>query len=138
MERTQTATLADNLPSNGRNLSSEKELVRAYSTLALAESGELHEVVVARCWMARRSDGASPVYAAVWLHGGGRYGSGRGIARGYGYHKASAAIAGAFDSAGVKLAQPIDGVGDQAIRDAMEATARAMGYVGALLTVEHA
>lgn len=65
---------------------------------------------------------------SVWIHsrGNGTYGRGQGEAGGGGYHKASAALANALDDAGVLLSQRIYGVGDQAMRDACEATARAV------------
>ena len=58
-----------------------------------------------------------------------------GRATGYGYHKASAALQAAFDSAGVGITlagapASISGLGEAAMRDALEAVARAAGAVG--------
>ena len=53
------------------------------------------------------------------------YCSGHGKAGGYGYHKESAALQEAIESAGIKLRSPIDGAGDSAVRGAMEAINRA-------------
>src|SRR5690606_3065831 len=93
------------------------------------------ELAQARFWMARRSDGASPVYCSVWTYREGRHTAGHGRARGYGYHRQSAALAAALDSAGITLAEPIDGRGDGAMRDALLAVGVAMGYDAAALAV---
>ena len=120
-----TATLPRAARSNGKNLSPQKELISAMSAVAVI-NGKIHEVVVARWYMARKSDGASPVYASIWVYGAGHNISGHGRATGYGYHKASAALSDAIDSAGIVLSERIDGVGEGAIRRALEAIARAI------------
>jgi hypothetical protein len=66
------------------------------------------------------------VTACVWVSSGERYGAGSGYASGYGYHKASAAAGSAIESAGIRLSKRIDGVGDDAIRQAVEAIATAI------------
>ena len=66
-------------------------------------------------------------YACLWVHCEGFYASGSDYAGGYGYHRPSAAAQGAFQSAGITLAEPIDGRGDDVIRDAMAALADYMG-----------
>ena len=90
------------------------------------------QVVDARFWMGR-SNSASVVYCSIWIHGNGFECSGRGQAGGYGYHKPSAAFAAAVGSAGIQLAKPVDGVGDSAVRDAIETIGQAMGYRGKML-----
>ena len=133
-----TATLPSAARSNGKNLSPEKELVSAMGAVALI-NGKMREVVVARWYMARKSDGASPVYASIWAYGAGFDISGHGRATGYGYHKASAALSTALDSAGIVLSEPIAGVGEGAIRRALEAVARAIaGDAAKILIVSHA
>lgn len=99
--------------------------------------------IVARWYMSRSGDGASPVYCSVWISTrDGRWLSGRGTAGGYGYCKKSAAFAEALSSAGVELtsmhtdslgkrkrkATHIGGAGESAIRAAMDAVACAAGY----------
>ncbi len=59
--------------------------------------------------------------------GSARYGFGR--AGGYGYCKASAALADAIDKAGIGLSEPIDGRGEQAMRGALVAIAHAAGWL---------
>lgn len=119
---------------NGRMMDGEKEQVAAMTVVAFRK-GKFEEPVTARFWMARRSDGASPVYASVWVFGprpadGSEsvHLAGHGRANGYGYHKRSAALQAALSSAGVMLSERINGVGDGAMRDALSAVARTLGY----------
>ena len=133
-----TATIPPTTQSNGKNLSPQKELVNAMSAIAVI-NGKMREVVVARWYMARKSDGASPVYASIWTYGAGFGISGHGRATGYGYHKASAALSKALDSAGIVLSERIDGLGDGASQRALEAIARAIaGDAADILIISHA
>ena len=133
-----TATLPRAARSNGKNLSGQKELVSAMSAVAVI-NGKMREVVIARWYKARKSDGASPVYASIWTYGAGFDISGHGRATGYGYHKASAALSTALDSAGIVLSERIDGVGDGASQRALEAIARAIaGDAAEILILNHA
>ena len=133
-----TATLPPTTQANGKNLSRQKEMVSAMSAIA-GINGKMREVVVARWYTARKSDGASPVYASIWTYDAGFGISGHGRATGYGYHKASAALSKALDSAGIVLSERIDGLGDGAIRRALEAIARAIaGDAAEILIIDHA
>ena len=133
-----TATLPPTTQSNGKNLSGQKALVSAMSAVAVI-NGKMREVVIARWYKARKSDGASPVYASIWTYGAGFDISGHGRATGYGYHKASAALSTALESAGIVLSERIDGLGDGAIRRALEAIARAIaGDAADILIIDHA
>ena len=133
-----TATLPPTTQANGKNLSRQKEMVSAMSAVAVI-NGKMREVVVARWYMARKSDGASPVYASIWTYGAGFGISGHGRATGYGYHKASAALSKALDSAGIVLSERIDGRGDGASQRALEAIARAIaGDAAEILIINHA
>ena len=133
-----TATLHPTTQANGKNLSRQKEMVSAMSAVAVI-NGKMREVVVARWYMARKSDGASPVYASIWTYGAGFGISGHGRATGYGYHKASAALSKALDSAGIVLSERIDGLGDGASQRALEAIARAIaGDAAEILIINHA
>ena len=133
-----TATLPRTMQSNGTNLSPQKELVSAMSAVAVI-NGKMREVVIARWYKARKSDGASPVYASIWTYGAGFDISGHGRATGYGYHKASAALSDALDSAGIVLSERIDGLGDGSVRSALEAIARAIaGDAADILIINHA
>jgi hypothetical protein len=94
------------VPSDGKN---------KYSPLAV-------EVVTLRLYCtAQRS------YACIWAHGpDGISLSGGGYAGGYGYHRPSAAAGNAIREAGIVLDEDINGRGDSAIREAVEAIARAV------------
>lgn len=141
---------ADNAVNHGHNL----EQVARY--LVVDKKTE-KTVVDARCWMGR-SRSASTVKASIWISlsdkkrpDGWEWAetSGSGSAGGYGYHKISAAIGDAMDSAGVELyGTPyagardavdmktrayINGVGESAIRSAVLAIAYAAGYTDCIL-----
>ena len=133
-----TAILPQVKHQNARNLTPQKELVSAMSAVTVI-NGKMREVVVARWYKARKSDGASPVYASIWTYGAGFAISGHGRATGGGYHKASAALSAAIDSAGIVLSEPIAGVCDGASRRALEAIARAIaGDAADILIINHA
>lgn len=64
-------------------------------------------------------------FACLWVWGvDGPKIQGSGKSGGYGYHRPSAAADEAIRNAGITLGYQIDGVGDEAIRSAMEAIAR--------------
>ncbi len=87
---------------NARNMAPEKETVSKYLVIGKVDGRE-KEIVDARVYMGRSSS-SSTVYASIWVRGAnGLYTTGRGTAGGYGYHKESAAIAGAISSAGIEL-----------------------------------
>ncbi len=131
------ATLPTSPQSNGRMLDRDKEQTKMFKVIAYkagagryssdSASRNFCEPVTVRCWMGRSSS-ASVVYAAAWINEGANYSSGSGKAGGYGYCKHSAAIAAALRSAGVKLNKDISGVGESAVRDALAAIARALGF----------
>jgi hypothetical protein len=95
--------------SNAENMGDSKELTSHYK---LIDKKTERTVVDCRVYMGK-SRNASTVYAAIWVSGvktenrpdGWVYGetSGKGQAGGYGYHKSSAAVAGAIRSAGITL-----------------------------------
>lgn len=115
----------------GKNYAGEKETVSSYNVIAVVK-GRPVDVITCRVYMGR-SRNSSTVYATVWLHGKEYHASGSGQAGGYGYHKESAAVDTALRMAGVKLSRSIHGTGET--REALEATARALGYRGQLLTI---
>lgn len=124
---------------NGRNYSGDKEQVAEYrfitknprddTTADPLRRQPFTVAVQVRVWMGR-SRSASTVYASVWAHSkdGKIYLSGRGSAGGYGYHKESAAIKGAMESAGVTFDRHWGGGGESAIREAMHALAKRLGW----------
>jgi hypothetical protein len=124
-----------------------KELVSAYSLVVRMPSGELREVVTVKCYMSR-SASASVVHAVLWVKCvDGHWTSGSGSAGGYGYHKESAAIASAISSAGIELKDvgndrkdhwfDLSGTGTSYYPQVFEAIARAAGYRGRTLLINH-
>jgi len=115
---------------NARDLRPEKELVKRFVAVALCPDGSFTEPVDARVYMSRSANGASPVYASVWINdrASNTHISGRGMSSGYGFDKPSAAIGSAIESAGIELSEQIEGRGDSAVRDAITAICAALGY----------
>jgi hypothetical protein len=72
--------------------------------------------------------GSSRCYAVIWVSHKGYYLSGSGFAGGYGYHKESAALSEAIQSAGIKLSERISGRGSQAMEDALKSIGKAFRY----------
>lgn len=104
-----------------------KEYMREGETMA--------RVIDARIYFTPSRMYGNTAYACIWVNDRKREGrreaintSGGGKAGGYGYHKASAALQSAIDNAGIKLNQSIGGVGESAMREALCAMARALGY----------
>ena len=114
--------------SNAINYGDKKELIKTFNVV----TDGLKEVIKARCYMGRSAN-ASTVYASVWINTSEVHTSGKGKAGGYGYHKESAAIAAAIESAGITLDTGISGVGDCAIREALKAIAHALGFSNVLI-----
>ena len=114
--------------SNAVNYSGKKEMMKTFNVV----TDTLKEIITVRCYMGR-SAGASAVYAAIWVNTRGYYSSGKGKAGGYGYHKVSAAIGDAINSAGIALDTDISGVGNSAILDALTAIANALGFERVLI-----
>ena len=112
---------------NARNMGDKKETIKQMVLIA-CKAGEFSEPVTVHWYMSRSGDGASPVYCSLWVRCSPYYVSGRGVAKGYGYHKASAAFQEACDSAGIWLSQPVDGRGNDMVREAMFTIGAALGF----------
>lgn len=125
---------------NARNYGVERETVERWIAVAYTKGKFLTPVTV-RVYCGR-SRAASTIYASIWVQSPKRECSGRGSASGCGYHLSSTAIGEAIRDAGVELfGSPyatdnqkydkpayIDGVGEGAVRSAVEAITRALGY----------
>ena len=136
--KTIIATLPVTPVSNARQL--DKEVIHQYHVIGLF-NGVMASCVDCRIYMSRSGDGASPVHCALGVMDGpavhetssgnqvsfNYHTSGKGRANGYGYHKSSAAVADAIESAGIKLNSDISGMGDEAIKDALAAIGMACG-----------
>lgn len=125
-----TATMPADPRNNGKNLGREKETIITLIAIVpdASRHGGYREPVRVRVYSGR-SASASAVYCSIWA--GETAGHGR--ATGYGYHKASAALQAAIDSAGITLSSPIDGRGEGSMREAVRAIAAALGYPSALI-----
>jgi hypothetical protein len=115
------ATLPAEHTLNAKNMDQDKE--RVITLLAIAYP--FKTVIDARFWRSRSGDGASPVFCSVWIDN--KF-AGYGRANGFGYHKPSAALQAALDSAKIKLDTPIDGRGDSIMEEALKAICAATGY----------
>lgn len=76
--------------------------------------------------------------ACLWIDHEGIHRAASSIAGGCGYHRPSAAAAGAIANAGIELSKNIDGVGDNAIDEALCAIAEALGLTSYGITRNHA
>lgn len=107
-----------------------KELIALWDAVGLNDNGELVHFLRARGFASRTNqDGMRPFYGDVRVYapdGTVYYGAGR--VGGYGYHKLSALFQEVLDNAGIQLSDSISGVGDGAIRDAIQAIGHALGY----------
>jgi hypothetical protein len=81
----------------------------------------------------------SVCYAALWVRFADDrpQASGTGSAGGGGYCKASASAGDAIRNAGFTLSSRIDGVGEDAIREAVLALAKAAGHKNAKIHIAH-
>jgi hypothetical protein len=98
----------------------EKSFMEQYSGIVIID-GELQEAVTLRLYGTNARN-----YACLWYNDKNAWGSGSGVAGGYGYHRPSAAAAEAFQSAGVQLTNDISGRGDRAIEEAVVALTKAL------------
>jgi hypothetical protein len=113
----------------------DKEIVSSYHAIVVKNNKPI-EIIKCQVYMGRSSQ-SSTVYANIWIHSREKnyYVSGYGNAGGYGYCKESTAIAEAIERTGIKLSKGIGGVGESAIREALTAIVRALGYKGQIIIV---
>ena len=83
------------------------------------EEDKMRECVIVRIY---ESDACA--YSCVWVYDKDHYRHGTGRAGGGNYHRGSAAAGEAIYNAGIDLDEPINGRGDHAIEEAVEAIAR--------------
>ena len=121
------------IPARRINISHRKE-GNAFYSFSLIDLDKGEESAVLRLY---NSASGSRNYACLWITREPFYANGSGYAGGYGYHRPSAAAQQAFIGAGVALAEPIDGRGDEAIRGAMLALAAHMGIARPMLLQAH-
>ena len=92
-----------------------------YSQISAIEPSTGKEAVTCRFYAPLKG---STVYCCIWINGKKHSASGSGKAGGYGYHKPSAALQTAIETAGFKLSEDINGRGDSAMYDAIESLAK--------------
>ena len=93
-----------------------------YVTLGIIRENYIEPIVTARLYCTGQT-----WTACLWVRMKGTSTQGSGMARGYGYHKPSAAIGEAIRNAGFDLSADIHGRGDAAIREALDAIAASVG-----------
>jgi hypothetical protein len=94
------AKLPLNYSDNAKNLNGEKQLLQSYKVIDKASE---RVVIDCRLYMGK-SKSASTVYCSIWVFGQNSHGmGGYGTSNGFGYHKESAAIQLAIESAGITL-----------------------------------
>lgn len=95
-------------------------------------SPDLKEVISCRLyWPGERC------YCCIWVYTKDTHSAGSDWSGGYGYHKESAAVAGALSNAGYKFTEGISGVGDSAISDALLAVAEYHNIKGCKVFTSH-
>lgn len=105
-----------------KNVRDKQALLHQFTVLGEDENG-IREKVVARLYASLRP-GANKITCILWTNGA-HNANASGSASGYGYHKSSAALASAIENAGIKLSENIHGCGNDAMREALLAIARA-------------
>lgn len=88
----------------------------------LNESIEMKQVISLRIYGTNAMN-----YACLWVYAND-YKSGSGSAGGYGYHRPSAAAEEAINAAGYSLDESISGVGESAIKKALNAICKLEGF----------
>jgi hypothetical protein len=126
MTTQQKATLPDREVMNGKWPDNKEQI--AFAAVVAFNGCDFVQPVTARWWTSRRGDGAGRVWCTLWTSDAQLARNGHGSATGCGYHKTSAALSAAIDSAGISLAASIDGAGDSASYGALLAIAAALGY----------
>lgn len=112
----------------------EHGFYRSYILQAIYK-GEIIEVANLRLYWP-----ANDCYACLWIHDkkGNTYGNGSGRAGGWGYCKESEAAEQAINKAGIELKHSIGGVGTDAIRGALLALGKKLGYKKLHISEAHA
>lgn len=118
----------------------EKHFYKQIAAVAINEDGRAYDCVTLRIY---GTDAKS--YACIWTASNCSWNdardlwrNGSGSAGGYGYHRASAAACEAIYNAGIELDEDISGRGNEAMREAVEAIARAMWQKGVKIHITEA
>ena len=122
MQATFTKSDFYNIKESAFKARDNQALLHQYSVIAETENG-FRELVIARLYASLRR-GANRVTCILWTNGGHNV-SASGYNGTYGLHRGSAALADAISNAGIKLTENISGCGNDAMREALLAIARA-------------
>ena len=122
MQATFTKSDFYNIKESAYKARDNQALLHQYSVIAETENG-IRELVIARFYASLRR-GANRVTCILWTNGG-HNANASGYNETYGLHRGSAALADAIRNAGIVLSENISGCGDDAVRDALLAIARA-------------
>ena len=107
--------------------------------VSLTDKPDGHGVLDARIEARLYGNGTSNT-CCLWVRDVGFNGKctqGSGHAGGYGYHRKSAAMQAAIYNAGFTLSEPIDGVGEIAMRAALLAIAKCVGVKRPAIVESH-
>lgn len=121
------ALFTDNGKGFNRNHRKENHFLNEYKVLTI-EGDKIKEIISCRIYGTNAMN-----YCCLWVQGDS-FKSGSGSAGGYGYHRPSAAVQEAINNAGYQLQDDngkplsISGVGETAIKDALEAIAKYAGF----------
>lgn len=120
-----------------RNIENYRRERSFYKAISLIDLDKGQEVASVRFY-----GPSSTVYCVAWLFVDGyrnlTSARGYGKASGGGYHKESAAMSEALQAAGVRFAEPIEGRGDGAMRDALQTLATHLGIARPYIHHAHA
>ena len=112
----------ENISNQARNVRDKQALIHQYTVLGIID-GEIRSLAEARVYMSA-SRSAERMTAILWVLGA-NYACGSGYADGCGYHKASAAVGKAIESAGFSLEYDIFGCGEVRLRNGLKDVALA-------------
>lgn len=122
MQATFTKSDFYNIKESAFKARDNQALLHQYSVIAETENG-IREIVIARLYASLRR-GSNRVTCILWTNGG-HNANASGYNGTYGLHRGSAALADAISNAGIKLTENISGCGNDAMREALLAIARA-------------
>lgn len=110
----------------------EKHFLGAYNVIVENQKGELQDLINCRVY-----DSQAKTSVCVWVTDNSKnlYIGTVGASSGYGYHRSSSALDEALRLANIKLDQDIEGRGEEAMVQALEAIAKELGY-NKILTVK--
>ena len=122
MQATFTKTDFCNIKESAYKARDNQALLHQYSVIAETENG-IRELVIARLYASLRRY-ANRITCILWTEGS-HNANASGYNGTYGLHRGSAALADAIRNAGIKLTDNISGCGNDAMREALLAIARA-------------